>query len=651
MLVTAGDILTAASGAATAARAGFTFDPFTTLGWAVPVVLIAPLAAFAMAASGVRTRRSASNLSMLGAVISLLITILVGWGLAKKGAPFVASYQYLNVPVAFSGPTSFQAFGIDIILRVDHLTVVALVVVELCVIGALGWHRVMGRVEAGAARFHALVSLFLFGCIGALISYDLAELFAFWGLTGAVTYLLLAHRWGVDGIARSTRIALALPFLTDLFLLCGIAVLYSRYGVQNLTTLFPVLHTTSGATVKALVVASVLIFVGIAGRLALWPLHSWVTRTAVEAPAAASAMTQAVWSVVAIVVLYRIMPIVGATNPQTLRAFLYACAAAAVIAPLLALAVNEPRRAIALLGSGVAAVGAAIVVDGFQKPGFNFTFAIAGVACVLAAALARVGGVLSASALAGAMRTDDMAEMGDAWRRMRGSAVALLASGLVLGLSATGALAYSVSSKSLPALLLGEAVLLVSLGSLRIFLAIAIGPLRRRRAFDPDRVRELPASTLTWPYWLALLGAALVAASLVRGWLDFLDGHKHPVPGAASFVLWLAVALVGFAAAALALWTNKDGAIRASAFLGAGVDRLLALVLRTVSRFVVEPAVGIAIGTEGWSPQRDDTLGRSAVATGRLAAAGARAPVLPVVLLLAVVLAIVVALLSPGVFR
>jgi NADH:ubiquinone oxidoreductase subunit 5 (subunit L)/multisubunit Na+/H+ antiporter MnhA subunit len=651
VLVTAGDILTAASGAATGARAGFTFDPFTTLGWAVPVVLIAPLAAFAMAASGVRTRRSASNLSMLGAVVSLLTTILVGWGLAKKGAPFVASYQYLNVPVAFSGPTSFQAFGIDIILRVDHLTVVALVVVELCVIGALGWHRVMGRVEAGAARFHALVSLFLFGCIGVLISYDLAELFAFWGLTGAVTYLLLAHRWGVDAIARSTRIALALPFLTDLFLLCGIAVLYSRYGVQNLTTLFPVLHTTSGATVKALVVASVLIFVGIAGRLALWPLHSWVTRTAVEAPAAASAMTQAVWSVVAIVVLYRIMPIVGATNPQTLRAFLYACAAAAVIAPLLALAINEPRRAIALLGSGVAAVGAAIVVDGFQKPGFNFTFAIAGVACVLAAALARVGGVLSASALAGAMRTDDMAEMGDAWRRMRGSAVALLASGLVLGLSATGALAYSVSSKSLPALLLGEAVLLVSLGSLRIFLAIAIGPLRRRRAFDPDRVRELPASTLTWPYWLALLGAALVAASLVRGWLDFLDGYKHPVPSAASFVLWLAVALVGFAAAALALWTNKDGAIRASAFLGAGVDRLLALVLRTVSRFVVEPAVGIAIGTEGWSPQRDDTLGRSAVATGRLAAAGARAPVLPVVLLLAVVLAIVVALLSPGVFR
>jgi len=122
------------------------------------------------------------------------------------------SYQYLNLPVAFSGPVNFQGFGINIVLRVDHLTVVALAVVELCVIGALGWHRFMGRVEPGAARFHALVSLFLFACTGVLVSYDLAELLAFWGLAGVATYLLLAHRWSVDSAARTTRIALAASF-------------------------------------------------------------------------------------------------------------------------------------------------------------------------------------------------------------------------------------------------------------------------------------------------------------------------------------------------------------------------------------------------------------------------------------------------------
>jgi NADH:ubiquinone oxidoreductase subunit 5 (subunit L)/multisubunit Na+/H+ antiporter MnhA subunit len=612
-----------------------------------------------IAITGVRTRRSASNTALFGAVVSLLATLLVAWGLAKKSAPFVSNYQYMNVSVAFNGPTNFQSFGIDIVLRVDHLTVFALLVVELCVIGALGWHRVMGRSEAGGARFHALASIFLFGCAGVLVSNDLAELLAFWGLAGAATYLLLAHRWGLDAPARATRITLALPFLTDLFLLCGIGVLYSRYGVQNhsalgrsfldLTTLIPILHTATGWTVKALVVTSVLLFVGIAGRLALWPLNAWTTRTTVGSPAAASAMTQAVWSVLAIVVLYRLMPIFVAANPQTLRACLWACGVGAVISPLIGLVTNEPRRAIALAGSGVAALGAAIVVHGFENRGF--TFAVAGVACVLAAALACVAGSLAASNISVGMRTDQLAEMGDAWRRMRGSAVALLVAALILGLSATGALAFSVSSSSRLGLVLGEAVLLVSVGALRVFFAVSIGPLRRRRAFEPDRVRDASAGPLTWLYLLLVAGAVVAGASLFHNSLDFLDGHRHPVSDATVYLLWVAVALIGFAAAAIAYSTNKYGAARASTGLGGWASRGGATALRAAGRFIVGPAVAIAGGTEDWIPRRDDAVAESTMATGRLAAAMSRAPVVAAVVVLAVLLAATLAVVSPGVFR
>src|SRR2546427_231935 len=83
---------------------------------------------------------------------------------------------------------------------------------------------------------------------------------------------------------------------------------------------------------------------------------------------------------------------------------------------------------------------------------------------------------------------------------------------------------------------------------------------RRWRAFEPDRVRDIPAGALSWSYWLALGGLVLVIASMVRGWLDFLDGRTHPVPNTAGYVLWIAVALVGFAAAAIAFYANKDGA-------------------------------------------------------------------------------------------
>jgi NADH:ubiquinone oxidoreductase subunit 5 (subunit L)/multisubunit Na+/H+ antiporter MnhA subunit len=616
----------------------------------VPLIVIAPLVTFAIALSSVRTRRSSANLAMFGAIVMLLATLLVGWGLAKRTTPFLATYPYINVPVAFSGPANFQSFVIEIVLRVDHLTVAALVAVELCVIGALGWHLTMGRSEPGPARFHALVSLLLFACAGALVSRDLAELLAFWGLAGAVTYLLLAHRWGQDEVAVRARVALALPFATDLSLLCGIAWLYARYGLQNLTTLLPILHTNPGWTVRSLVVASILLFVGVGGRLAFWPLQSWVTGTAQVAPPAASAIVQAVWSVIGIVVLYRLMPIFVASNSQTLQACLYACTVAAVASPLVALFGNEPRRVITLLGCGVVAIGAAIVVRGSQSPGS--TFAVAGIALVLAAAPARAAGLLAASAIASAMRTDDLGEMGDAWRRMRVSAVALLLAGLVLSLSAVGAIAFAVNSRSGLGLVTGEALLLVSIGAVRVFLAMATGPLRRRRAFEPDRVREAASGSLAWPYWLAGGGAILLIASLVPRWLEFLDGSKHPVPSAGVYVLWLAVALVGFAAAAIAYTRDKDGALRASAVSGAWLGRWSNFANRNVDHFLVAPLAAIAARLDGrWIPAGEGGIGGALDATGRLAVAANRLPVVPVAIAIAVILTVVVGFVSPGVLR
>lgn len=616
----------------------------------MPLIVIAPLAAFVIALSSVRTRRSSANLAVIGVVTSMLATLLVGWGLAKKTAPFLASYQYINLPVAFTGPTRFQGFGIDIVLRVDHITVAALFAVELCILGALGWHQVMGRSEPGPARFHALVSVLMFGAAGTLVSWDLAELLTFWAIAAGATYLLLAHRWGQEEAAIRARVALALPFATDLSLLCGVAWLYARYGVQNLTTLVPILHTNPGWTVRSLVVASILLFVGVAGRLALWPLQSWLTRTAVTAPPAASAMAQAVWSVLAIAVLYRLMPIIVASNSQTLKGLVYACAAAAVAAPLLSLVGNEPRRIVTLLGCGVAAVGAAIVIRGFQVP--NASFAIAGIACVIAAAPARSAAMLAASAIASAMRTDDMAEMGDAWARMRVSASALVVAGVVLAISPLGALAFGVSSRSGLGIALGEAVLLVSIGALRVFLATSTGPLRRRRAFEPDRVREAARASLGWPFFLALGGGALLVASLIRGWLDFLDGNKHPEPTVGVFVIWLAVALVGFAAVTIAYVRDKDGALRASELSGAWLRRLTYIGSRNFDRFIVAPVVTIALRVgERWIPAGDGGVVRALDATGRLVVAGARLPVVPVAIAIAVILTVVVGLVSPGVLR
>jgi NADH:ubiquinone oxidoreductase subunit 5 (subunit L)/multisubunit Na+/H+ antiporter MnhA subunit len=320
-----------------------------------------------------------------------------------------------------------------------------------------------------------------------------------------------------------------------------------------------------------------------------------------------------------------------------------------VVAPLLGLFGNEPRRVIALAGSGVAAIAAAVVISGFRNQ--STTFAVAGIACVFAMAPARAGAWLAISSIANAMRTDDMAEMGDAWRRMRASATALLASTVVLGLSAIGALAFGGTSRSKLGLSLGEAVLLIAFATARVFFATALGPLRRRRAFDPDRVRDVPQAARSWPYWLALWGAAFLIASLIMGWLNFLDGLKHPAPSVAAAAVWAGAAIVGFAACALVYVRAKDGALRASAAAGAWLSGAVSLLFGVIDRFLVAPTTDIARRLGDWIPEGDGALGRFAAASGQLALASARAPALPLLIVLAVVLALVFALAGPGVAR
>lgn len=586
---------------------------------------------------------------MLGTFVTLALTLLVAWGLTRKSTSYVATYQYMTISVAFAGPTNFQSFAIDIVMHVDHLVVAALVAIELCVLGAVGWHQVMGRSEPGAARFHAVITALLFASVGVLVSYDLAELFGFWAIGGALTFLLLAHRWGLDEPASRARVALALPFLTDLCLLCGIAWLYARYGAQNLNTLLPILHTNPGWTVRSLVVASVLLMLGIAGRLALWPFTFWITQTAVTAPPAASAIAQAVWSVLGIAVLYRVMPIIVASNQQTVQAILIAIAVAAIAASLISVLGNEPRRSIALAGSTAVAIAAAVVVSGFRVQ--SSTFAVAGFAAVLAIAPARTAASLAVSSIASAMRTDDLAEMGDAWNRMRGSATGMAAATTVMALSATGALVYGVTSRSRLGIALGEAVVLMSVAALRIFFATSLGPLRRRRAFDPDRVREVPQPAVTWPYWLTLAGAVFLVASLITGWLTFLDGAKHPSSPPLAFAIWVIAALVGIAACAFAFATNKDAALTASARAGDWLRRGSTGGYGVVDRFLVAPTTDIARRVGDWIPAGDSALGRFAAATGGLAVSAMRLPALPVLIVVAVVLALVVALVGPGVIR
>jgi hypothetical protein len=85
---------------------------------------------------------------------------------------------------------------------------------------------------------------------------------------------------------------------------------------------------------------------------------------------------------------------------------------------------------------------------------------------------------------------------------------------------------------------------------------------------------------------------------------------------------------------------------------GEWLARLSDAGYRNFDRFVVAPLAAIAARLDSrWIPAGEGGLGGALDATGRLLVAGNRFPVVPAVIVVAVVLTVVLGLVSPGVLR
>jgi NADH-quinone oxidoreductase subunit L len=608
----------------------------------VPLILATPVVGYVLVLGSVRTRRGAATVALLTVLVMLAATLLVGWARLRQTAPYKTAYQWINIPVAFSGDQRFQGFGIDIAFRIDHAALAALVVVLVIVIACLSWHRAAGRGEQGPVRFQVNALLLTLGAAGVLVSGDLAELLGFWLLAGIATYLLLGHRWGTEGAGQRSRIALALPFLGDVALLCGVGLLYSRFGTLSLDGLYPVLGTTIGVGQKSLTTAAVLLFGAVAVRACVWPFTAWQTGT-VDAPAAGLALVAGVWPVLAGVLLLRARPVLEVAGVQAPRIALYTLGVAAVVGPLLGLIGVELRRSILLASSGALAL-ALIGVVAPESIGV-------GLMAVLAVGAARSAGLLAGASAAGAVRTVDLRAMGGGWERMPLTSTAMLLSAAVL--SVAGLAAAMLRPRSLAWIAFAAGLVLVALAASRPYFAFAHGELRRRRAFEPARVREVPGTVAGAALVAGALGAVAIALGLVPRWVDLLGAGGRAVSGLGTNLLWVLAPLAGAVVGAAAFWLRKDAALDVCARLGDRFGTLWELAGGLYDRFFARPGGRIVGAVEDVGvPAVESGVGRALNGAGGLAGMAERGlPWVPTVLGLAVVLVVAFGLLSQGLGR
>jgi NADH:ubiquinone oxidoreductase subunit 5 (subunit L)/multisubunit Na+/H+ antiporter MnhA subunit len=635
--------LAAASAASSAsgARPGG-FDPATLVPWAVPFLLVLPFLGWVLLVFGPRTRRGAANLGMLTVALTLASALVVAWARFRQAAPYKVSYQWINVPVAFTGEPRFQGFGIDLAFSVDHVALAALTALLVIVLACLLWHRVGARGEQGPVRYQVNTVFLVLGAAGVVVSGDLVELLAFWLAAGLGTYLLLGHRWGTEGAGQRSRLALAVPFLGDVALLCAVALLYSRYGTLTLDTLLPELSTTLGVGLKSLTVAALLVFAAAFVRAGLWPFTAWQTGT-VDAPPASLAMAAGIWPILSGVLLLRLQPLMSAAGWQAPRTALIALSVAAVAGPLLSLVGVELRRSLVLASSGAVALTLLGVLEPGSLP-LAFT-------AVLAVAAARAAVLLAGAAVAAAMRTVDLRAMGAGWQRMPLSTAVLLAGSVVLSLAGLGP--ALLRSRDLVWLAFAAGLALTALATLRVYFAVAHGPLRRRRAFEPERVREAAGPVAGAALATAALGLAALVLAFFTPWVAFLRAGSHAVTTVGTNVLWIAAPLAGAALAAGLFWRRKDEALSFTARLGELFGALWELGGVQYDRFFARPGGQVVRAVEDVGlPTVETEVGRAIAGTGRLAGLAERSlPWVPAALGVAVALVVAFGLLSQGVLR
>ncbi len=236
-----------------------------------------------------------------------------------------------------------------------------------------GHKHMVPSIEPMYSRFFAFISLFAFGMLTLVLSDNLLTLFVGWEIMGLCSYLLIGFWYGKPSARDAAVKAFMTTRIGDVFMLLGIAFIYSATGTLSFHEIFQpqVLHTlatvpTSILGLSAAGLMGLLLFIGTVGKSAQFPLHVWLP-DAMEGPTPVSAMIHAATMVSAgVYMVIRIFPLLS-LDPRTMTVVAFIGAFTALFAATIAVAQNDIKRVLAYstisqLGYMIAALGSGAYV-------------------------------------------------------------------------------------------------------------------------------------------------------------------------------------------------------------------------------------------------------------------------------------------------
>jgi NADH-quinone oxidoreductase subunit L len=226
--------------------------------------------------------------------------------------------------------------------------------------------------ERGFQRYYAFLSLFSFSMLGLVVATNIFQMYIFWELVGASSYLLIGFYYEKHSAVSASKKAFIVTRFADLGFLIGILILsfYTKTFDFLALTKDPtaILSSTGGATFMGASVLTwglVLIFMGGMGKSAMMPLHIWLP-DAMEGPTPVSALIHAATMVVAGVFLVARMFPIYLTEEAAMNIIMVVGALTAFYAAMVACTQIDIKRVLAF--STISQIAFMIVSLGVARP-------------------------------------------------------------------------------------------------------------------------------------------------------------------------------------------------------------------------------------------------------------------------------------------
>lgn len=366
------------------------------------LLLLIPLIATFTITLFTRRYKDLSSYISIGAVVLCFILSLkpILYFLKHPHAsPLEQAFPWLDIPGLY----------VEIGTLLDPLSVLMLFIVTF--VGSLIhiYSRGYMHGDPGYSRFFACLSLFIFAMLGIVLANNFIQMFIFWELVGLASYLLIGYYFEKPSAADAAKKAFLVNRVGDFGFILGIFVIFYATGTFNFLAIERQIEA-GNVNDWTLLLAALLIFCGVVGKSAQFPLHVWLP-DAMEGPTPVSALIHAATMVAAgVYLLARTAFLYHAAPHEAAMVVAYIGGFTALLSSAIALAQSDIKRVIAY--STLASLGYMVMAMGVGGVS-------AGMLYLTTHAFFKALLFLAAGSVIHALHTNDIWEMGGLYSKMK----------------------------------------------------------------------------------------------------------------------------------------------------------------------------------------------------------------------------------------